>query len=173
MDTTEALLESWDRQSRIVNAVATRVNESNRKAKPSIDGMPLDQQLAHVLAGLARVPALICLDDVHLAGAEEVWLGVLRRLSQGPARLLLISREALPLAGLAQIRLGGLDQAEALALVAGASVALEPGLVQRLLAKTASSDSTRSAAASAWPRLTKLCPRSASTSTACDRSPAR
>lgn len=48
MDVTEALLESWDRQCRIVDAVATRVDESNRKVKPSEDGWPLDQQLAHI-----------------------------------------------------------------------------------------------------------------------------
>lgn len=48
MDLTDALLESWDRQRRIVAAVASRVDESNRKAKPSADGWPLDHQLAHI-----------------------------------------------------------------------------------------------------------------------------
>src|SRR5260370_668885 len=44
--------------------------------------MPLDQQLAHITAALARVPALLCLDDVHVAGAEPVWLAVLRHLAR-------------------------------------------------------------------------------------------
>ena len=48
MDVTEALLDSWDRQCKIVNAVATLVNEENRKVKPSEDGWSLDQQLAHM-----------------------------------------------------------------------------------------------------------------------------
>lgn len=48
MDIREALLDSWDRQCRIVDAVATRIDESNRKAKPSEDGWPLDQQLSHM-----------------------------------------------------------------------------------------------------------------------------
>lgn len=48
MDVTEALLDSWDRQCRIVNAVATLIDESNRHAKPSEDGWPLDKQLAHM-----------------------------------------------------------------------------------------------------------------------------
>lgn len=48
MDVTEALLESWNRQSRIVNALADRVTEANRKVKPSEDGWPLDQHLAHI-----------------------------------------------------------------------------------------------------------------------------
>ena len=48
MDLLNPLFDSWDRQCRIVNAVAGRVDESNRKAKPSEDGMPLDEQLAHI-----------------------------------------------------------------------------------------------------------------------------
>lgn len=48
MNVTEALLESWDRQCRILTNVATLINESNRHAKPSTDGWSLDFQLAHV-----------------------------------------------------------------------------------------------------------------------------
>ncbi len=48
MDLIPALLDSWDRQCRIVTAVASRVNETNRKMKPSEDGWPLDYQLAHM-----------------------------------------------------------------------------------------------------------------------------
>lgn len=48
MDITTALLESWDRQCRIVNAVASLVNEENKEKKPSEDGMPLYAQLAHI-----------------------------------------------------------------------------------------------------------------------------
>ncbi len=101
--------------------------------------LPLDQQLAHILAALGRVPALLVLDDVHVAGAGEAWLMVLRQLARGPAWLLLLSREALPLAGLAQVRLGGLEPDEAQSLVAAARVGLTPELVQRLLSKTAAS----------------------------------
>ena len=48
MDVTEALLDSWDRQCRIVNAVATLITEENRHALPSEDGWALDKQLAHM-----------------------------------------------------------------------------------------------------------------------------
>ncbi len=48
MDATEALLESWDRQCRIVEAVASLVNDSNRHVKPSEDGWTLDYHLAHI-----------------------------------------------------------------------------------------------------------------------------
>ena len=48
MTLTEALLDSWDRQCRILQAVASKIDDSNRDAKPSEDGWPLDLQLAHI-----------------------------------------------------------------------------------------------------------------------------
>ena len=48
MDIAEALLDSWDRQCRIVNAVASLIDEANRQVKPSDDGWGLDQHLAHM-----------------------------------------------------------------------------------------------------------------------------
>lgn len=48
MDLVDALLDSWDRQCRIVSAVAAKVDEGNRQVRPSDDGWPLDFQLAHV-----------------------------------------------------------------------------------------------------------------------------
>lgn len=48
MDTTQALLESWDRQCLIVNSVASLIDEGNRHAKPSDDGWEIDVHLAHM-----------------------------------------------------------------------------------------------------------------------------
>ncbi|HWA81792.1 MAG TPA: DinB family protein [Fimbriimonadaceae bacterium] len=48
MELTAAVIESWDRNCRILDAVASRVDESNRHAKPSEDGWPIDTHLAHV-----------------------------------------------------------------------------------------------------------------------------
>lgn len=48
MDLTEALLDSWDRQCRIVDAVASLVDEETRHARPSPGSWPLDFQLAHM-----------------------------------------------------------------------------------------------------------------------------
>lgn len=48
MDVTEALLDSWDRQCKIVEAVSTLITEGNRHVKPSEDGWPLDKHLAHM-----------------------------------------------------------------------------------------------------------------------------
>ena len=46
MDSIEALLDSWDRQCRIVDSVASLIDDANRHVKPSDDGMTLDRQLA-------------------------------------------------------------------------------------------------------------------------------
>ena len=48
MDVTQAILDSWDRQCKIVAEVASLINEENRNAKPSPCGWPLDKQLAHM-----------------------------------------------------------------------------------------------------------------------------
>ncbi|RYG46109.1 hypothetical protein EON79_10970 [bacterium] len=48
MDLSTALLESWDREVRILDAIATRVTEETRAALPSPDGWPLDRHLAHI-----------------------------------------------------------------------------------------------------------------------------
>jgi len=48
MDLIEALLDSWDRQCRIVDAVATLIDEGNRHVLPSEDGWSLDRHLAHM-----------------------------------------------------------------------------------------------------------------------------
>ena len=48
MDIVQELLDSWDRQCRIVNSVASLIDDTNRHVKPSDDGMTLDRQLAHM-----------------------------------------------------------------------------------------------------------------------------
>src|SRR4051812_27808658 len=48
MDLIDALLDSWDRQCKIVDNVATLIDENNRDVKPSEDGWPLYHQLAHI-----------------------------------------------------------------------------------------------------------------------------
>jgi uncharacterized damage-inducible protein DinB len=48
MDIAEALLDSWDRQCRIVDSVASLIDDENRDAKPSEDGWSIDRHLAHM-----------------------------------------------------------------------------------------------------------------------------
>jgi uncharacterized damage-inducible protein DinB len=48
MDTSQAILESWDRQCRIVSNVGSLIDETNRNFKPSADGWGIDQHLAHM-----------------------------------------------------------------------------------------------------------------------------
>lgn len=48
MDLAAQLLDSWDRQCRIVDSVATLIDEGNRHVTPSEDGWSLDRQLSHM-----------------------------------------------------------------------------------------------------------------------------
>ena len=48
MELQDALLDSWDRQCRIVNAVASLVTEENRHFAPEDGGWDMSQQLAHM-----------------------------------------------------------------------------------------------------------------------------
>lgn len=48
MDITQDLLDSWDRQCRIVDSVASLIDEKNRHVAPSEDGFSLDRQLSHM-----------------------------------------------------------------------------------------------------------------------------
>lgn len=48
MDLATAILESWDRNRRIVKAVADRIDDTNRNALPSPDGWPIIEHLAHI-----------------------------------------------------------------------------------------------------------------------------
>lgn len=42
------LLDAWHRQVTMINKLAGLVTEENRRVKPSDDGMPLEEQLAHI-----------------------------------------------------------------------------------------------------------------------------
>jgi uncharacterized damage-inducible protein DinB len=44
---TQMLLDSWDRQCQIIDAVASLATEENRHFKPSEDGWSIDRHLAH------------------------------------------------------------------------------------------------------------------------------
>lgn len=44
----EAVLDSWDRQCRIVNAIASRIDEDAKNLKPAPDSWPIYQHLAHI-----------------------------------------------------------------------------------------------------------------------------
>src|SRR4051812_15263003 len=73
MDVTAALLDSWDRQARIVNAVATLVNDSNKNAKPSPDGWPIYEHLAHIQ--LVRKYWLGQLDEARMKSLVDLYNG--------------------------------------------------------------------------------------------------
>ncbi|RYG23025.1 hypothetical protein EON82_15315 [bacterium] len=85
MELLDALLDSWDRQTRIVDAVASLVNEENRHALPSPDGKPLDRQLAHIHG--TRVGWLSQASPKHAEGLNQIdWNGDLDEIRAALAR---------------------------------------------------------------------------------------
>ncbi len=70
MDLIDALLDSWDRQCRIVDSVASLINESNYAAKPSADGWPLSIHLAHMFR--VRKYWLSQFSPAHVEGLEKL-----------------------------------------------------------------------------------------------------
>ncbi len=76
--------------------------------------LPRDEQLYLITAALSRTGALICLDNAQLLRDEPETRTVIEHIaSLSQVRLLAISREDLPLAGFAPLRLGGLARDEA------------------------------------------------------------
>jgi DNA-binding XRE family transcriptional regulator len=89
------------------------------------------------LAESHAAPPLLCFDNAHLVQHDGRVIQVLSHLcATTPAALLLISREALSTAGVAQIGLGGLAQAEGRALIAQLAGRRGVALAERLLERT-------------------------------------
>lgn len=72
MTLLEALLDSWDRQCRIVHNVAALISEENRSLRPSPESWPLDHQLAHV--HLVRLFFLRNIAPDEAAGIESSFI---------------------------------------------------------------------------------------------------
>ncbi len=101
---------------------------------------PLEARLERFATALAARPLLLCLDGAQLIRDDTTVLRVLGHLIEAtPARLLLTSREQLPLPGLAVLRLGGLEPSEARTLVDRLGGPLPAGLAERLIARTGGS----------------------------------
>src|SRR5215471_16386304 len=80
--------------------------------------LPRDEQLHLITTALGRARPLICLDNAHLLRAEPETMAVIGHLAAAPgARFLAMSREELPLDGFEVLRLGGLAEGEARALI--------------------------------------------------------
>lgn len=84
---------------------------------PATPPQALDQQLAVLRAGLARRPALVCVDNAQHLSAEALVV-VQHLLATTTAGFLFISRVDLPLVGVANVRLGGLRLEEGRRLLA-------------------------------------------------------
>jgi tetratricopeptide (TPR) repeat protein len=84
---------------------------------PSSPALPLDQQIAllsRALAGRASSDALLCFDNADLILGDDTVRHLLERLvATSRAYFLFVSREDMPLAGLAHMQLDGLEMDEA------------------------------------------------------------
>jgi len=102
--------------------------------------LALDQQLALINHALSDRDYLLCFDRANLVRHDEAIMRVFTHLlATLRARLLLTSREELPLPGVTQIRLGGMGDAEASQLLTGLNARLAPTLAAQLIAKTGGS----------------------------------
>jgi ATP/maltotriose-dependent transcriptional regulator MalT/DNA-binding XRE family transcriptional regulator len=109
---------------------------AQRRAEPG-RLLPLDQQFELISSALSQQPALLCFDDVHLVRDDEMITALLRHLSAvTPVFLLLLSREDVPLANVAQVRLTGLEKDEARDLMEQLGLHLKDEWADRLFAKT-------------------------------------
>jgi ATP/maltotriose-dependent transcriptional regulator MalT len=105
----------------------------NRRA--GADPVGLDEQLRLIGAALSRQSTLLCLDNAHLLYGDAP-AALAHMVATTPVAVLLTSREELALPGIGVLHLGGFDDEEAHALIAGA---LPPELAERLVARTAGS----------------------------------
>ena len=72
--TDEIVLESWDRQAQIIASLAGLVTDANRWVKPSEDGMPLGEQLAHIHE--VRQGWLSSFSKAHAEGLGDTYVKV-------------------------------------------------------------------------------------------------
>jgi ATP/maltotriose-dependent transcriptional regulator MalT/DNA-binding XRE family transcriptional regulator len=141
---TSGVATSWEavlrRLARLLvregcSEAASQSESGEDESKPAT----LDQQLELLGEALAGQP-LVCIDNAHLVRDDEMVMTVIRYLVEAtPVRLLLTSREQLPLPGVGVFRLTGFEPDEARALVAQLDSSLPSELVERLIARTAGS----------------------------------
>ncbi len=98
---------------------------------------PLDQQMLLLSAALARYPALLCIDNLHVAAQDPALLQVVQHLvASSPATIVLLSREQMRLPGVASFTLGGLTGPESQALLDNLHTHLEPRHAAELIEHT-------------------------------------
>jgi tetratricopeptide (TPR) repeat protein len=104
---------------------------------PAIDTLPLDRQLDVLMPELAATPILLCVDDGQALGDAAATLALISDLSaRGGLRVLVASRERLPLGDSAHLRLGGLSVDQARALVDRLDPEMPADLIERLARRT-------------------------------------
>jgi len=102
--------------------------------------VPLDRQLRLAAEALAARPALVCLDNAHLARDAGGFAALVRQVAElGAGRVLLTSREDLAWPPVATVRIDGLTPDESERLAARLAPELDADLCRRLAERTAGS----------------------------------
>jgi ATP/maltotriose-dependent transcriptional regulator MalT/DNA-binding transcriptional regulator YiaG len=99
--------------------------------------VPADRQLELLVPAVAAAPVLLCVDDAQqLRDADETLAAVAYLSVHGGLRVVFASREMVPLAGSAMLRLAGLPRDQANALIARLDPDMPAHLGERLAART-------------------------------------
>jgi ATP/maltotriose-dependent transcriptional regulator MalT len=100
--------------------------------------VPLDRLVHLAVDGLAAEPALLCVDNVHLARDDPGLSALVRRVAElGAGRLLLTSREIVAWPPVVTVRVDGLAPAEGQELALRLAPDLGVGLSRHLVERTA------------------------------------
>jgi tetratricopeptide (TPR) repeat protein/transcriptional regulator with XRE-family HTH domain len=100
------------------------------------EAMPLDRQLELLAPALIGMPVLACVDDAQLVSPADGLAALSYLSSHGGLRVLIASRERLPLADAAMLRLAGLRTDQAVDLVNRIDPRMPRQLAERLAMRT-------------------------------------
>jgi tetratricopeptide (TPR) repeat protein/transcriptional regulator with XRE-family HTH domain len=100
------------------------------------EALPLDRQLELLVPALVGTPVLFCVDDAQLLSPTDGLAALSYLSAHGGVRVLLASRERLPMADAGMLRLPGLDKDQAVELATRLDPRMPRHLAERLAART-------------------------------------
>jgi len=125
---------------RRIAAVLPRMAGNGRVAgndrSDEAEALPLDRQLEQLAPALAETSLLVCVDDAQLMSPTDGLAALSYLSAHGGLRVLLASRERLPLADAATLRLAGLAKEQALELTTRLDPRMPVHLAERLAERT-------------------------------------
>ena len=100
------------------------------------EALPLDRQLELLVPALVGTPVLFCVDDAQLLSPTDGLAALSYLSAHGGVRVLLASRERLPMADAGMLRLPGLAKDQAVELATRLDPRMPRHLAERLAART-------------------------------------